>query len=66
MCLKLTVSFSNGVLQAILSLAVLLNCIFGNSNVDRDFLSDVLDFIVFFLCHQIGNLIRTPRMCLKT
>jgi len=66
MCLKLSVSFSKGFLQAILSLAVFSNCVFGNSNVDSAFLADCTRFCSVFLCHPLGNLVRIPKMCLKT
>jgi len=49
MCLKMFFSHSNWVLQAILSLTVLSNCVFDSSNFDTAFLSDYTKFCsVFF------------------
>jgi len=49
MCLKLSFSHSKWVLQAILSLTVLSNCVFGISNFDTAFLSDCTNFCSVFL-----------------
>jgi len=40
MCLKQSFSYSKWVLQGILCLTVLSNCVFGSSNFDIAFLSD--------------------------
>jgi len=52
MCLKQLFSHSKWVLQAILSLAVLSNCVFVSLNFDTVFLSDCTKLFVFF--HVIG------------
>jgi len=49
MCLKLSVSFYKGVLQAILFLAVFSNCVFGKSRLTKFFSLTVPDFVVFFM-----------------
>jgi len=49
MWLKLSFSHSNWILQAILFLTVLLNCVSGSSNFDTAFLPDCMKFCsVFF------------------
>jgi len=49
MCLKQSFSYSKWVLQAILFLTVLSNCVSGSSNFDTTFLSDCTQFFsVFF------------------
>jgi len=65
MCLKQSFSHSNGVLQSILSLTVLLNCVFGSSNFDTDFLLYYTKFYSVFSGYWIGNLMNIPKMCLK-
>jgi len=49
MCLKQSLSHSKWVLQVILSLTVLSNCVLGRSNFDTDFLPDCTKFCVVFL-----------------
>jgi len=61
MCLKQSFSHSKWVLQAILSLTVLSNCVSGSSSFDTTFFPD----FVVFLCHWIENLMRSQKMCLK-
>jgi len=65
MCLKLLFSHSKCVLQAILYLTVLANCVFGISNFDTAFLSDCTKFCSVFKSYWMGNLIRIPKMYLK-
>jgi len=48
MCLKLSFSDSKWVLQVILSLTVLSNCVSGSSNFTTAFLPDYAKFCVFF------------------
>jgi len=48
MCLKLSFSHSKWVLQAILSLTVVSNCVSGISNFDTVFLSDCTKFSSVF------------------
>jgi len=66
MCLKLSFFDSKWVLQAILSLTVLCNCVLGSSNFDSTFLSDCTKFVCVFLCYWIGNLMRIPKNVLKS
>jgi len=47
--LKQSFSHSKWVLQVILSLTVLSNCLSGRSNFDTDFLPDYTKFCVVFL-----------------
>jgi len=49
MCLKQSLFHFKWVLQAILSLTVLSNCVLGSSNLDTAFLSDCTKFYIFFL-----------------
>jgi len=56
---------SKWVLQAILFLTVLSNCVFGSSNFDTTFLTDCTKFGNGFSCCWIGNLMRIPKMCLE-
>jgi len=65
MCLKQSFSYSKWVLQTILSVTILSNCVFGSLNFDTAFLTDCTKFCSVFLCHQIGNLMRIPKMYLK-
>jgi len=44
MCLKLSFSYSKWVLQAILSLTVLSNCVYVSPNFEIDFFSDCTKF----------------------
>jgi len=46
MCLKQSFSYHKWVLQAILSLPVLSNCVSGSSNYDTAFLPDCTKFCV--------------------
>jgi len=62
MCLKQSFSYSKWVLQAILSLTVLLNYVSVRSNFDTAFRPDCT---TFSSVHWIGNLVRIPKMCLK-
>jgi len=54
MCLKLLFSYSKCVLQVILSLTVLSNCVFDSSNFDSAFLTDCGKFCSVFSFHVIG------------
>jgi len=65
MCLKQSFSYSKWVLQSILSLTVLSNCLPGSSNFDITFLPDCSKFCIIFSDYWIGNLMRIPKMCLK-
>jgi len=65
MYLKLSFSYFKWVLQAILSLTVLSNCVSGSSNFDTAFCPDCTKYCSVFSCCWIGNLIRIPKMCLK-
>jgi len=65
MGLKQSFSHSNWVLQAILCLTLLTNCVSGSSNFDTAFLTDCIKFCSVFSGYWIGNLIRIPKMCLK-
>jgi len=65
MCSKHSFSHSKWVLQAILSLTVFSNCVFGGSNFDTDFLPDCTKLCSVFLGFWIANLMRIPKMCLK-
>jgi len=65
MCLKRPFSHSKWVLQAILSLTVLSNCVSGSSNFYTTFLLDFTKFSILFAGYWIGNLMRIPKMCLK-
>jgi len=65
MCLKQSFSHSKWVLQTILSLTVLSNCVSGSSNSDTAFLPDGTKFSAVFSDYWIGNLMRIPKMCLK-
>jgi len=65
MCLKQSFSHSNLMLQAILSLTVLSNCVSGSSNFDTAFLLDCIKFCSVFSSCRIGNLMRIPKICLK-
>jgi len=49
MCLKQSFSYFKWVLQAILSLTVLSNCVFGNSIFDTAFRPDCTKFCTVFL-----------------
>jgi len=53
MCLKLSFSHFKWVLQAIIFLTVLSNCVSGSSSFDTAFLPDYTKFVVFF--HVIGK-----------
>jgi len=64
MCLKLLFSYFKRILQAILSLTVLTNCISGSSYFDTAFCPDCTKFCSVFLGYWIENLIRIPNMCL--
>jgi len=61
MCLKLPFSHYNWVLQSILYLTVFL----AIQILTPLFSLTVLNFVVFFLCFWIGNLVRIPKMYLK-
>jgi len=65
MCLKQPFSHSKWVLQVILSLTDLSNCIFGSSKFDTVFLPDCIKFCSVFSGYWIGNLIRIPKIYLK-
>jgi len=65
MCLKQSFSVSKGVLQAILSLTVLSNCVSVSSNFDTSFLPDCTKFCGVFSCCWMGNLMRISKLCLK-
>jgi len=65
MCLKHLFSHSKSVLQAILSLTVLSNCVSVSSNFDTAFLHHCTKFCSIFLGYWLGNLIKIPKMCLK-
>jgi len=65
MCLKQLFSYSKWVLQAILSLTVLLKCVSDNSNFYTAFLTDCTKFCSVFTDCCIENLMRIPKMCLK-
>jgi len=65
MWLKQLFYYSKWVLQEILSLTVLLNCVSGNSNFDIAFLPDCTKFCCVFLGYRIGNLMKTTKMYLK-
>jgi len=65
MCLKWSFSYSKWVLQAILSLTVLSNCVSDSSNFDTAFLPDCSKFCKVFSGYLIENLTRIPKMCLK-
>jgi len=65
MYLKQSFSHSKWVLQTILSATVYSNSVFGSSNFDTAFLPDCTKFCSIFLCYQIGNLMRIPKMYLK-
>jgi len=64
-CLKQSFSYSKWVLQAILSLTVLSNCVFGSSNLDTAFFPDCTKFCIIFPDYWMENLMRIPKMCLK-
>jgi len=65
MCLKQSFSHYKWVLEAILSLTVLSNCVSDSSNFDTAFLLDCTKFCIFFSGYWIGNLMRILKMCLK-
>jgi len=65
MCLKQSFSHSKLILQTILSLTVLSNCVSVSSNFDTAFLTDCTKFCSVFLDCWIGNLMRISKMCLK-
>jgi len=65
MYLKQSFCHFKWVLQTIFSLNVLSNCVSDGSNFDPTFHPDCTKFCSVFYCHQIGNLIRIPKMCLK-
>jgi len=65
MCLKQSFSHSKWVLQAILSLTVLSNCVFDSSNFDTTFHTGFTKFCSGFSGDWIGNLIRITKICLK-
>jgi len=65
MFLKLSFSHSKWVLQAIIPLTVLSNCVSGSSNFDTPFLADCTKFFNVFSHYWIGNLMRIPKMFLK-
>jgi len=65
MYLKHGFSYSKWVLEAILSLIVLSNCVSGSSNCDTAFLTDCSTFCSVFSGYWIENLIRTPKIRLK-
>jgi len=50
MCLKLSFAHSKWVLQVILFLTTLSNCVSASSNFDSAFLPDYTKFLVFFPC----------------
>jgi len=64
-CLKQSFSHSKWVLQAILSLDVLSNCLFDSLYFDPAFFSDTTKLCSVFFCHWIENLMRNPKMGLK-
>jgi len=63
--LILSFSYSKWVLQAILFLTVLSNCVSGSSNFDTAFFLTVQNFVVFFSGYWIENLMRISKMYLK-
>jgi len=65
MYLKQSFSHSKWVLQAILSLTILSNCISDSSNFDTAFLPDSPKFWSVSSCYWIRNLMRISKMCLK-
>jgi len=65
MSLKLSFSHLKWVLQVILALTVLSNCVSGSLNFDTTFFPDCTKFGSIFSCHLIGNLMGIPKMCLK-
>jgi len=65
MCLKQLFFYFKWILQAILSLTVFLNCLFGSSIFDTTFLPDCTKFCSVFSDYWIGNLMRIPKMCFK-
>jgi len=62
MYLKQSFAYFKWVLQAILSLIVLSNCVSGNSNFDTAFSLTVPNLVVFFSFYWIGEV---SKMCLK-
>jgi len=65
MCLKQLFSNYKWVLQAILSLTILSNCLSGSSNFVTAFFPDCTKFCSVFSGYWIENLMRIPKMCLK-
>jgi len=65
MCLKQSFSHSKLVLQAILSLTVLSNCISDSLKLDTAFLFDCTKFCSVFSGYLKGNLMTISKMCLK-
>jgi len=65
MCLKQSFSYSKWILQAILVLTLLSNCVSVSSNFDTVFLHGGTKFCSGFSCYWIGNLMRIPKISLK-
>jgi len=65
MCLKQSFSYFKWVLQAILSLTVLSNCVSDTSNFDTAFLPDCTNISSVFSSYRIVNLMGIPKLCLK-
>jgi len=65
MCLKPSFYHSKWVLQSILFLTVLSNCVSFGSNFDTAFLPDFTKFCTVFSGYWIGNLMRISKMCFK-
>jgi len=63
MCLKRSFSHSKWVLQAILSVTVLSNCVSDSSNVNIAIVPHSTKFCGVFSSYRIGNLKRIPKMC---
>jgi len=64
MCVKQSFSYLKWVLQAILSLTVLSDCVSGSSNFDTAFLSYCTKIWGVFTGYWIGNLMKISKMCL--
>jgi len=64
MCLKQSFSHYKCILNAILSLTVLSNCVSDSSNFDSTFFPNCTKFCSVFLRHWMGNLMRNPKLCL--
>jgi len=65
MCLKLSFSHYKWILQAILSLTVLENCLSDSSNIHTVFLPACTKFCSAFSDYWIGNFLRISKMHLK-